>query len=110
MTSGNLEAKDWAFSESEYRGRVARAKEALREAGLDCAVCVGPELINYYAGYDAHTFFQFQGLVFGPGDDEPTFVMRDVDIGRAEVTSWVSDVRLYRQRSGGPGGNGGQGG
>ena len=22
--------------------------------------------------------------------------MRDVDIGRAEVTSWVSDVRLYR--------------
>ena len=96
MTSGNLEAKDWAFSESEYRGRVARAKEALKEAGLDCAVCVGPELINYYAGYDAHTFFQFQGLVFGPGDDEPTFVMRDVDIGRAEVTSWVSDVRLYR--------------
>ena len=59
-------------------------------------MCVGPELINYYAGYDAHTFFQFQGLVFGPGDDEPTFVMRDVDIGRAEVTSWVSDVRLYR--------------
>ena len=48
MTSGNMEAKDWAFSESEYRGRVARAKEALKEAGLDCAVCVGPELINYY--------------------------------------------------------------
>lgn len=96
MADGNLEAKDWAFSESEHRGRVARAKQALRDAGLDCAVCVGPELLNYYGGYDAHTFFQFQALVFGPGEDEPTLVMRDVDIGRAEVTSWVSDVRLYR--------------
>ena len=96
MADGNLEARDWAFSEEEYRGRVERAKQALRDAGLDCAVCVGPELLNYYGGYDAHTFFQFQALVFGPGEDEPTLVMRDVDIGRAEVTSWVSDVRLYR--------------
>ena len=96
MSTDNLEPKDWAFSEEEYRGRVARAKEVMQKAGIDCSVCVGPELINYYAGYDAHTFFQFQALVFGPGDDEPTFVMRDVDIGRAEVTSWVSDIRLYR--------------
>ena len=96
MASSDIEAKDWAFSESEFRGRVARAKEVLREAGLDCGVCIGPELLYYYAGYDAHTFFQFQALVFGPGDDEPTLVMRDVDVGRAEVTSWVSDIRLYR--------------
>lgn len=96
MADTNLEPKDWAFSESEFRGRVARAREALKQTGVDCAVCVGPELLYYYAGYDAHTFFQFQALVFGQNDDEPTLIMRDVDIGRAEVTSWVSDIRLYR--------------
>lgn len=96
MTNNVLEPKDWAFSEEEFRGRVTRAKEALKQAGIDCAVCVGPELLYYYAGYDAHTFFQFQALIFGPGDDEPTLVMRDVDVGRAEVTSWVTDIRLYR--------------
>ena len=96
MGDSNLEPKDLAFSEEEFRGRIARAKEVLKQAGIDCAVCVGPELLYYYAGYDAHTFFQFQALVFGPDDDEPTLVMRDVDLGRAEVTSWVSDIRLYR--------------
>ena len=96
MANNVLEPKDWAFSEEEFRGRVTRAKEALKQAGIDCAVCVGPELLYYYAGYDAHTFFQFQALIFGPGDDEPTLVMRDVDVGRAEVTSWVTDIRLYR--------------
>ena len=96
MPGYKQEPIDHAFPESEYRERLQRARESLKAAGLDCAICVGPELLYYLAGYDAHTHFSMQAFVFGPEDDEPTLVIRDVDLGRAEVGSWVKDVRLYR--------------
>lgn len=84
-----------AFSESEHRERFARARRALRDAGLAACVCFAPEHIYYFAGYDAHTQFSLQALVFGPDDEEPTFVFRDVDRANADETSWVRDLSLY---------------
>ncbi len=84
-----------AFDESEHRQRLARAREALRAAGIDVCIAVAPEHLYYLAGYDAHTHFSRQALVFTPGDDEPAFIIRDVDIPPATETSWVRDVRTY---------------
>ncbi|MBI4641498.1 MAG: aminopeptidase P family protein [Candidatus Tectomicrobia bacterium] len=96
MKNSNIEPRDPAFTEQEHRERLTRAKEVLKRTGLDCCICVAPELLYYFAGYEAHTHFSIQALVFGPNDDEPTLVIRDVDRGRVEVTSWVADVRYYR--------------
>jgi len=84
-----------AFSEQEHRERLERARDNLRQAGLDGCVCVAPEHLYYVGGYDAHTHFSEQGLVFTANIDEPTLVIRDVDLPLATETSWVKDVRTY---------------
>ncbi|MBT6117825.1 MAG: aminopeptidase P family protein [Rhodospirillaceae bacterium] len=87
---------DRAFPETEYRERMDRARRAIAAAGIDACVCVAPELLCYFAGYDGHTQFSIQALVFGPdGGDEPSFVFRDVDRGNAEDSCWLSDLRAY---------------
>ncbi|MBT5432526.1 MAG: hypothetical protein HOK83_02575, partial [Rhodospirillaceae bacterium] len=42
-----------AFSETEHRSRLARARGALREAGIDACICVGLENLYYLGGYDS---------------------------------------------------------
>jgi Xaa-Pro dipeptidase len=84
-----------AFAESEHRDRLRRARATLRSAGVDGAICVAPEHLFYLAGYDAHTHFSHQGLVFSADEDEPTLVIRDVDVPSAAETSWIRDVRGY---------------
>ena len=90
-----------AFAETEYRDRLRRGREALQKAQLDGAICVAPEHLNYFAGYDAHTHFDEQALVFSAGSDEPTLIVRDGDIGTAQSMSWVGDKRGYSLESGG---------
>ena len=85
-----------AFPESEYRQRLARAREALREGGLKGYLAVAPEHLYYLAGYDGHTYWSDQGCVFTVDGDEPTLVIRDTDEGVARETAWVQDVRTYR--------------
>ena len=85
---------EMAFSESEYRGRIERLRTSMSNARLDCVLCVGPELICYFSGYDAHTHFSEQALVIGQ-EGEPALVIRDVDVAPAEDSSWVQDLRLY---------------
>ncbi|MCH7996960.1 MAG: aminopeptidase P family N-terminal domain-containing protein, partial [Chloroflexi bacterium] len=68
-----------AFPESEHRERLQRAREAMRHAGLDGCICVAPEHLYYIGGYDGHTYYWEQGLVFTEVYDEPTLVVRDVD-------------------------------
>ncbi len=85
-----------AFTEAEHRERLERARASLRSAGLDCCVCVGPENLYYVGGYDSWTAMNNpQGLVFTSGDDEPTLVVRNVDLPLALESTWVRDIRTY---------------
>lgn len=85
---------DPAFPESEHRERLARARLAMTQAGLDAVVCVAPEHLYYLAGFDGHTQFSLQALVVGARKD-PTLVFRDVDILNARESSWIADMRVY---------------
>ena len=85
----------FAFTEAEHRTRIERARQTLAEKRLDGAICVAPEHIFCFGGYDAHTHFSEQALVFSVDDDEPTFIMRDADRACATETSRVEDVRCY---------------
>ncbi|MHB1220072.1 MAG: M24 family metallopeptidase [Alphaproteobacteria bacterium] len=85
---------DPAFPEAEHRERLARARFAIGQAGLDAVVCVSPEHLYYLAGFDGHTQFSLQAFVFG-ATREPTMIFRDVDILNARESSWVADMRVY---------------
>jgi Xaa-Pro dipeptidase len=85
-----------AFSESEHRERLRRARRALADAGFDGAIIVAPEHLYYFAGYDSWVSVNSpQALIFGTGEDEPTLVVRNVDLPLARETSWVEDIRTY---------------
>jgi Xaa-Pro aminopeptidase len=85
-----------AFPEVEHRERLARAREMLREEGLDGCICVGPEHLFYLGGFDASTYWTSQALVFSTDEaSEPTLILRNVDLPLARETSWVVDTRTY---------------
>jgi Xaa-Pro aminopeptidase len=86
-----------AFGEGEHRARLARARERLRDAGLDGCISVAPEHLYYLGGYDAWVSVNSpQALVFRTDGGEPTLVLRDVDRLLALETAWVRDLRTYR--------------
>jgi Xaa-Pro aminopeptidase len=85
-----------AFSEAEHRGRLERAREALRRHGIECCVSVAPEHLNYFAGYDSWVSVNSpQALIFTADRGEPTLIVRDVDLALPRETSWVPDIRPY---------------
>ncbi|HYB08701.1 MAG TPA: Xaa-Pro peptidase family protein [Alphaproteobacteria bacterium] len=84
------------FPEGEHRERLARARNALIENGIDCCVSVAPEHLYYFGGYDSWVSVNSpQALIFMADRAEPTLVVRDVDVALPLETSWVSDVRSY---------------
>ena len=86
-----------AFPQAEHRARLASARAALREAGLAGCVSVAPEHHYYFFGYDSWVGVNsLQAVVFGADDDEPTLVVRDVDLPLARETAWLDDIRAYR--------------
>jgi Xaa-Pro dipeptidase len=85
-----------AFPEAEHRSRLDRARQALRAADISCCVSVAPEHLYYYGGYDSWVSVNSpQALIFSSDADEPTLVVRDVDLALPCETSWVRDVRSY---------------
>jgi len=102
--AGSLNRPEFAaFSTAEHAERLARARSALAEAGIDACVCVAPENLHYLAGFDSITYFSQQALVFSArGEREPTLIVRDVDLPLARETSWVDNVRTYHLHAGAP--------
>jgi Xaa-Pro aminopeptidase len=85
-----------AFSESEHRDRLSRARRVLGDAGFDGAIVVAPEHLYYLAGYDSWVSVNSpQALIFGTSEDAPTLVVRNIDLPLARETSWVEDIRTY---------------
>lgn len=85
-----------AFAESEHRERLARARRALADADFDGAIVVAPEHLYYLGGYDSWVSVNSpQALIFGTDGDEPTLVLRNVDLPLALETTWVKDIRTY---------------
>jgi Xaa-Pro dipeptidase len=85
-----------AFSESEHRERLERARNILKQNEIECCVSVAPEHLYYLAGYDSWVSVNSpQAFIFMADGDDPTLIVRDVDFALPLETSWVSDVRSY---------------
>jgi Xaa-Pro dipeptidase len=96
MTEVEMSAIYGAFSESEHRQRLERARNILKQNEIECCVSVAPEHLYYLAGYDFWVSVNSpQALIFMADGDDPTLIVRDVDLALPLETSWVSDVRTY---------------
>lgn len=85
-----------AFEQSEFDGRFRAARKVIADAGCAACIMVAPEHIYYFGGYDSWVSVNSpQALIFTPGNDAPTILLRDVDLPLATETTWVGDIRTY---------------
>ena len=83
-----------AFDRAEFLERFSRAREAVATAGA--CVMIAPENLYYFAGYESWVSVNSpQALIFTPGGDAPTLLLRDVDLPLAQETTWVEDMQTY---------------
>lgn len=61
---------------------------------------VAPENLYYFSGYESWVAVNSpQFLIFTAKDDEPTLILRNVDIALARESAWIGDVRTYHLHS-----------
>lgn len=82
------------FSAEEYEGRVAKAKAALAEAGLDGVLLFAPESHYWLTGYDTFGFAMFQCMVLA-ADGRVHLLTRAPDLRQARLTSTLSDAEIH---------------
>lgn len=87
------------FARKEYDDRVARARTALVEAGLDGLLMFRQESMYYLTGYDTTGFVYFQCLVM-TADGRMVLLTRAPDLRQARYTSTIEDIRVWVDRAG----------
>lgn len=91
-----MQARSSSFSTPEHLERFARARAVLADSGVDACVMVAPENVYYFGGYESWVGVNSpQFVIFTSGSDEPTLVLRNVDVPLASETTWIKDVRSY---------------
>jgi len=81
-----------AFEETEYRGRIERAREKMAEQGLDALLCNHPANMCYLTGYDGWSFYVHQlVLVEADRTKDPLWIGRGMDAAAARKTTFLPD-------------------
>ncbi|MEM7427559.1 MAG: Xaa-Pro peptidase family protein [Pseudomonadota bacterium] len=84
------------FEREEHAERLGRLRAFLRQGGHSGAVLMAPEHLYYFGGYDSWVSVNSpQAMIVTDRDDEPTLILRDVDLPLARETSWIGDLRTY---------------
>ncbi len=81
--------KTLAFSEEEFRGRVARVQDNMAAAGLDGLVVHSPENICYLSGYHTAGYYFVQAVIVPPAGD-PFIVTRGLETPNVTTHSWFA--------------------
>lgn len=82
------------FDAAEYAARATRLRAAMAERGLDAMLLFAPESHFWLTGYDTFGFCFFQVMVVGEG--APVLLTRSADLRQAQLTSTVTDIRVWR--------------
>ena len=86
--------KTLAFSEEEFRGRVARVQDSMAAAGLDGLVVHSPENICYLAGYHTAGYYYVQAVLVPPAGD-PFIVTRGLETANVTAHSWFAPEATF---------------
>ncbi len=78
------------FERVEYLSRLAGTHRQMAKRGLDLLFLTTPENIFYLTGYSGWSFYTVQGLIVSPDREEPTLVVRDMDVACAELSTFLS--------------------
>ncbi len=87
------------FTVDEYAQRRERACAALAAAELDALLCFKQESMYWLTGFDTFGFCFFQCLVLR-ADGGMTLLTRAPDLRQAQLTSTLSDIRVWVDRDG----------
>jgi Xaa-Pro dipeptidase len=87
------------FSDAEFAQRLTRTRAAMAVQGLDALLLFAPESQFWLTGYDTFGYCFFQCLVV-PMDREPVLLTRSADFRQAQLTSNLSDIRIWKDAAG----------
>ena len=82
------------FERAEFDSRVSAAQSLLAERKLDGLLIFRPESMYYLCGYDTFGYAMFQCLYLG-ADGRMALLTRAPDRAQAELTSTLSDIRIW---------------
>jgi len=72
------------FEDAEYAHRLSRARERMRDCGIDCMLLFAQESLYYLFGYDGGGFVFFQCAVLQLDENKPTALLcRPPDVMQA---------------------------
>lgn len=83
------------FTEAEFATRAERLQAEMARRGLDAMLLFAPESQYWLTGYDTFGFCFFQCLVV-PSDRAPVLLTRSADFRQAQLTSNISDIRIWK--------------
>jgi Xaa-Pro dipeptidase len=83
------------FARSEFAGRIAAARAALRRDKLSAILLFAQESLYYLTGFDTSGYVFFQCAVLGVDDGAITLLTRRPDLEQARRTSIITDIRLW---------------
>src|SRR5690242_2024224 len=92
-------AKELAFTEEEYRGRVRRVQERVREHGLDGLLVHHPPSVNYLSGYQTFNMYDNECVVV-PSEGDPTLMVPSLEMGGALLYAWMAEPRGFVEAQG----------
>ena len=87
------------FSREEFEARIAAARAAMAEAGLDALLLFAPESQYYLTGYDTSGYVFFQCVVL-TADGGLVLLTRRPDLQQARHTSIIEDIRIWYDADG----------
>ena len=88
------------FERSEFDGRIAKARAALRRNKLAAILLFAQESHFYLTGFDTSGFVFFQCAVLTADDGPVTLLTRRPDLEQARRTSTMEDIRLWYDTEG----------
>ncbi|MBW7920848.1 MAG: M24 family metallopeptidase [Rubellimicrobium sp.] len=89
-----MSVPDIPFSPAEYARRLARARAAMEEAGLDAVFVTDPSNQAWLTGYDGWSFYVHQGVIL-TGAGEPHWWGRNMDAIGAGRTCWIGRNSIH---------------
>ncbi len=94
--SGHLPVRFSPFPPATFRARIDRARELMRREKIDALAIIALEHLYYFGGYDCWVGVNSpQAMILTSGGDEPTLLVRNVDIPLARETTFLADIRTY---------------
>ena len=82
------------FSQEEMERRLAAARAAMAQQGLDAVVATSYAASYYLSGAPIHCFGRPMATLV-PRDGEAAMVTSIIEQGHVEAQSWIDDIRCY---------------